>query len=106
MTWQEEWGLIAGMAIVTFLVRYPLLVLVGKISLPMGVFRALRYVPVAVLTAIIAPAVVLNEGQITLMSVPMAGGIVAVMIAWRTRNLLYTIVGGMGVFLALRALGG
>src|SRR5207302_6158295 len=48
--------LIAGMALVTLAIRYPLLALVGKVSLPEPVLRALKYVPPAVLTAIIVPA--------------------------------------------------
>lgn len=41
----SEWLMIIGMALVTFAVRYPLLVLVGRIKLSPTVVRALRYVP-------------------------------------------------------------
>lgn len=96
--------LIAGMAIVTFLVRYPLLVLVGRVELPRNVFMALRYVPVAVLTAIIVPAVFMPDGTLNLSptSPHLLAGVVAAIIAWRTRQLLPTIVIGMGLFLVLR----
>ena len=96
--------LIMGMLIVTYLARYPLLVLVGRISLPDRVFRALRYVPVAVLTAISVPVVLLSDGQINLQpsNAYLVGGIVAVIVSWRTKNLLLTIVIGMAVFLLWR----
>ena len=44
-------------------VRYPLLGFLGRISMPKIVSRALRYVPPAILTAIILPALVAPEGS-------------------------------------------
>jgi branched-subunit amino acid transport protein len=104
----NEWLLIAGMAAVTFLVRYPVLVLVGKIPLPGPVFRALRYVPPAVLAAIILPAVVMPEGTADLSpsNAYLAAGIASALVAWRSKNLLLTIVVGMAVVLGWRALVG
>ena len=103
----NEFILILGMALVTFGVRYPVLVLVSKIPLPDRVFRALRYVPPAVLAAIIVPAVLMPDGKTVFLSPSnsyLVAGILAVLIAWRTKNLLLTIVLGMAVFLLLRAL--
>lgn len=103
----NEFILILGMALVTIAVRYPVLVLVGKIPLPDRVFRALRYVPPVVLAAIIAPAVLMPDGQ-TLELTPgnsyLVAAVIAALIAWRTKNLLLTIVIGMGVFLVLHTL--
>ncbi len=103
----NEFLLILGMALVTFAVRYPVLVLVSKIPLPDRVFRALRYVPPVVLAAIIAPAVLIPDGkQINLApsNSALIAGIIAGVIAWRTKNLLLTIVLGMALFLVWRAL--
>ncbi len=101
----NEFLLVLGMALVTFAVRYPVLVLVSKIPLPDRVFRALRYVPPAVLAAIIAPALLMPDGK-TLDIAPtnayLVAGILAGLIAWRTKNLLATIVLGMAAFLLLR----
>jgi branched-subunit amino acid transport protein len=98
--------IVSGMALVTFLIRYPLLVLVGRISLPESVRRALRYVPLAVLAAIIAPAIVMPEGTIDLSpsSAPLIASLIAIVVAWRTKNLLLTIVIGMAALLIWRAL--
>lgn len=101
----NEFVLIAGMALVTFAVRYPVLVLVGKIPLPERVFRALRYVPPAVLAAIVVPAVLMPDGQTIEFSPTnsyLVAGIVAGLISWRTKNLTLTIVIGMAFFLLMR----
>lgn len=88
---------IAGMALVTFAVRYPVLALVGKLTLPPRVLMALRFVPPAVLSAIVVPEVVMRSGQVSLApdNARLVAGVVAVLVAWRTRNLLLTIVLGM-----------
>ena len=93
----NEWLTIFGMTLVTFAVRYPVLALVGKIPLPDPIFRSLKYVPPAVLTAIIVPAVLMPEGNIDLAlgNAPLFAGILAGIVAWRSRNLLLTIVLGM-----------
>jgi branched-subunit amino acid transport protein len=103
----NELIMVAGMALVTFLIRYPTMVLVGKIPLPDRVFRALRYVPPAVLAAIIAPSLLMPDGQTLFISPTnsyLVAGIATVLIAWRSKNLLLTIVLGMAVFLILRLL--
>ncbi|HEX2907826.1 MAG TPA: AzlD domain-containing protein [Phototrophicaceae bacterium] len=108
MTNGTEWLLILGMAVVTFGVRYPMLAIVGRLQLPDTVVRALRYVPVAVLTAIIVPAMLMPKGEIELKpsNSYLIGGIIAGLVAWRTKNLLLTIVVGMAAFLLLRAISG
>lgn len=98
--------LILGMMTVTFGVRYVPLLIVGRVELPDHVIRALRFVPVAVLTAIIVPAMLMPQGDIDLRpaNAYLVAGIVAGLIGWRTKNLLLTIVLGMGFFLFWRAL--
>jgi branched-subunit amino acid transport protein len=100
MITQQEIILIIGMMLVTFAARYPLMVLVGKIELPEQAFRALRYVPVAVLTAIIASEAFYRDSMLTvdLSNAYLYAGIITGLIAWRTKNLLMTIIGGMVVF--------
>lgn len=95
--------LIAGMAAVTFAVRYPVLALMGKIDLPAPVMRMLRYVPPAVLSAISLPAVLYPDGarlHLGIDNAYLGAGIIAALAAWRTNSLLVTIVVGMlGFFL-------
>ncbi len=101
----NEWVWIAGMALVTFAVRYPVLLLVGRMPLPQPVLRALKFVPAAVLTAIVVPAVLFDgNGRVVLdyTNAFLAAGVVSAGVAWRSRNLLLTIVAGMASLWAWR----
>lgn len=102
----NELLLILGMTLVTFGVRYPVLALVGRLRLPDTVTRALKYVPPAVLTAIVVPAVLLRDGQlaVSLDNAYLVAAVIAAGIAWRTRSLLWTIGLGFAVFLAWRVI--
>lgn len=102
-TW--EWALVLGMTAVTFGARYPVLALVSKVGLPPALQRGLRYVPPAVLAAIITPAIFMPNGatlDISLSNAYLAGGIAAGITAWRSKNLLLTLGVGMAVFLVWR----
>ena len=100
----NEWLMIACMTAVTFSTRYPVLALLGRLPLPPTLFRALRFVPVAVLTAISVPAALAPSGTLALsLSNPhLWGSLAAVLVSWRTRNLLATIIVGMVVFALVR----
>ncbi len=100
----DEWLMIAGMMAVTFAVRYPLLALAGRRELPKAIARALNYVPVAVLTAICVPMVLLPAGEWALSaSNPwLLGAMASVLVSWRKRHLLGTIGAGLLVFFAAR----
>ena len=93
--------MVVGMMAVTFGVRYPVLALVSRLSLPPAVLDALKFIPPAVLTAIVVPAVLMPEGQVNLRlnNAYLIAGIAAALISWRTKNLLFTIILGMAIFL-------
>lgn len=98
----EHLLMVAGMAAVTFMIRYSLLPLSGRIHFSEGLQRALGYVPVAVLTAIIVPAVMMPDGhnlQIAWSNPYLVGAVLTTAIGLVGRNLLVTIVGGMVVFM-------
>jgi branched-subunit amino acid transport protein len=96
--------MIAGMMAVTFGVRYPVLALVSKLSLPPVVLDALKFIPPAVLTAIIVPAVLMPAGRLDLGldNAYLVAAVAAGLISWRSKNLLLTIVLGMAIFLVWR----
>jgi branched-subunit amino acid transport protein len=100
--------MILGMTLVTFGVRYPMLAIVGRLHLPPNIVRALRFVPVAVLTAISVPALVMpkNSVDLSFTNAYLVAGVLAVIVSWRTKNLLLTILIGMGAFLMWRAVMG
>ena len=98
--------LLAGMAVATIATRIPVLVALSRRKLPASIERALRYVPPAVLTAIIVPAVLMPTGTIdlSLTNAYLVAGIVSAVVAWRTKSLLLTIIIGMAVMLIWRAI--
>lgn len=102
----NEFWLIVGMMAVTFGVRYPSLALVGRLQLPESVVRALRFVPVAVLTAITVPYMLYRDDDIALNADNsyLVAGIVAIGIAATSKNLLLTIGVGLVFFFLYRAL--
>lgn len=98
---RTEIVMIAGMALATFLVRYPVLWLVGRYRLPDSWLRALRFVPPAVLSAMVAPALLFPTGTTFVNPVTnpyLVAGITAAAVAWTKRSLLLTLAVGMGVF--------
>jgi len=101
-----EIALIAGMVAVTFAIRYVPLALAGRLRLPKALEAALRFVPVAVLTAITVPAVLMPKGalELRLGNPYLFGSLAAILAAWFTKRLLPTIAGGMAVFLLWKLL--
>lgn len=98
----RDFLLISGMAIVTFTIRYAMFAVAGRVEFPRWLVNALRYVPPAVLTAIIVPAVLLPGGdnlQLSYTNPYLVGALFACVIGWLGQNLLLTIVLGMAVFL-------
>lgn len=92
--------MIAGMALVTFAVRYPILAFLNKIPLPEGFFKALKFVAPTVLAAIIFPAALLPKGELALQptNAHLYASLFAFLVAWRSKNLLLTILLGMATF--------
>ena len=91
------WATIAGMALVTFLLRASFLVLPAGIETPPLLRRALRYVPAAILTAIWAPELLLRDEvlDLSIHNERLLAGAVAIAVAWRWRNTSVTIAAGL-----------
>jgi branched-subunit amino acid transport protein len=91
------------MFLVTFGLRYILLLLSDHVVFSNGMQRALRYIPPAVLTAIIVPAALIPDGKtlhLSLGNAYLIGAVATVVIGKLFRNLLVTIMGGMVCFAA------
>ena len=97
---------IVGMGVITYAIRVSLFLLPEGAQLPERLLRALRYVPAAVLSAIIAPELLMPGGafDLSLGNERLLAGLVAILVAWRTRNVLLTVIAGMGALWALQAL--
>jgi branched-subunit amino acid transport protein len=94
----NELLLISGMALVTYSIRVIIFPVSKRVVFPEILERALRYVPPAVLTAIIMPAVLIPQGeqiQVSLDNAQLIGAILAVIVGWFSKNLLLTIISGM-----------
>lgn len=97
---------LVGMGVVTYLTRVLFIVGMKGDRLPPFVIRWLSYVPVAVLAAIICPMIAAPDKRLDLTySNPyLLAGVAATLIAVATKNLVITVIGGMGVILLLKYL--
>ena len=101
------WLTILAMGLVTYAIRLSLIGALGDLKVPPLITRALRFVPPAVLSAIALPELVRPEGHLdlTLTNTRLLAGLLAAVVAWRTRNVLVTIAVGMGALWLLQWLG-
>jgi len=100
------WLVMLAGGLLTYLTRLSFIALFGKIAMPVWLERSLRFVPPAVLSAIIFPELILTGGHLdfSLGNTRLLAGLVAVMVAVWKRNLLLTILAGMIVLLVLESL--
>jgi branched-subunit amino acid transport protein len=89
------------------LTRLSFIFLFGRREMPAALGRALRFVPPAVLSAIIFPQLLLPAGNLDLSlgNDRLLAGLAATLVAWRTRNVLATIAVGIVVLVALQQVG-
>jgi branched-subunit amino acid transport protein len=83
--------------LITFLIRFSLIYLFGRFKIPETLGQALRYVPPAVLSAIIFPELFFQDGTLNLSfeNTRLLAGLIAILIAWISKNTLITIIAGM-----------
>ena len=100
------WLIIIAMGLVTIGIRLLPIVLLSRIEIPIVVQRALRFVPPAVLSAIIAPELLMPGGEFNLSpgNARLLAGVIAMLVAWRTKNVLLTIAAGMIALWVLSAI--
>src|SRR4026207_779030 len=101
------WLILLGMALATYATRVTtMLVLRGDVA--PWLRRWLGYVPVAMFTALILPPLLLGEqagAEVLALGPALRAGRVGGLGAWRTGNVLLTIVAGLVTFWALKWLG-
>ncbi len=100
------WLLILLAGLITFATRLSFIVLMEKMKAPEWFLRSLRFVPIAVLSAIAFPELISRNGSlfISARNPELWAGIAAILVAWRTRNILLTIGVGMAGLLVLQVL--
>ena len=94
--------LLAGVA--TFATRLSFIQLYGRRTFPDWLARSLRFVPPAVLTAIIIPELLVHDGGLDFSfgNFRLLAGTIAALVAWRTKNVMLTVLVGMAVLWALQ----
>lgn len=91
------WLTLLAAGLITYAFRLSLILLLGRIQLSPLMRRALRFVPPAALTAIVFPELLIRDGvlQVGLDNPRLLAGLLATVVAWRTKSILWTIVVGM-----------
>lgn len=102
------WAMMIGIGLTTFAIRFVPIALLARLDLPEWLKSALRFVPPAVMTAIVTPALFFAGGAPNIAAdwPRLAAASLAAVVAWRTRSTLWTVVLGMlalwGLQLALQ----
>jgi branched-subunit amino acid transport protein len=97
---------ILGMALVTYLPRLlPAWFLRGR-ELPGFLAAWLKYIPAAVLAALLLPSLLVEGGELHLAwdNLYLWAALPALLVAWRTRNMFATLFMGMAVVALVRLL--
>jgi branched-subunit amino acid transport protein len=108
------WLIVIAGGLGTFALKASFVMVVGRVDeIPPVVERTLRFVPAAVLAALVLPSIVAldtptAEGVLALPSVSyspkLPAAAVAGVVAWKTQNVLATIAVGMAALWILQAL--
>ena len=90
--------------LITFGMRFSLIYLFGRFQVSETMRRALHYVPPAVLSAIIFPELFLREEAIyfSFDNTRLLAGLLAILVAWFSKNTLITILAVMIALLLLQ----
>lgn len=97
------WGVIVVIGVLTYAIRLSFIALFGRFDeIPPGIERALRYVPAAVLAALVVPAFVNLQGGFDPAKL-LAGGLAGA-VAWHTEDVFATMATGMGALWIVRFL--
>ena len=100
------WATMVVAGLLTYAIRLSFILLFTKREIPAWLERSLRFVPPAVLSAIIFPELLIQNGNLdaSLGNARLIAGLAAILVAWRTKNALMTIVVGMVLLWVLQVL--
>ncbi len=93
------WLTMALCGVATFIIRLSFIAAEGKVAFPPGFRRVLPFIPVATLTALVIPELLMPRGVPWLAwdNARLMAGVAAIAIAATTRSVLWTLVGGFVV---------
>ncbi len=106
MSEQALWVIVLSGMAVTYAMRLSFVALIPIAWLPPILRRGLRFVPPAILAAIITPELLrpLGDWDLSLGNHRLLAGLLAALVAWRFRNTWLTIGVGMGALWLLSLL--
>ncbi len=100
------WVLFLLMGLGTFLMRLSFILLFGKVGFPEGFRRGLPFVPPTVFAALILPAILKQGGEVVVWGNPrFFAALVAAGVAYKTKNVVLTILVGMAMLYILEWVG-
>ncbi len=101
-TWETLLA-IAGLALITLLARSFFLLPERELQLPDWLRRSMRYAPLAALSAVLAPEILMSQGLLlnTLMDARLPAALLGMMFYFWKRSILGTLIVGMAVYLPL-----
>jgi branched-subunit amino acid transport protein len=90
----------------TYLIRLSFILIFQHIQIPSYMERILRLVPPAVFSAIVLPELLVRDGsvQFSFTNLRLIAGLLAAIVALKTRNVLVTIASGMVILWILQYL--
>lgn len=93
------WLVLVVGGVLTFATRLSFIAVEGRLGMPSWFRAMLPYVPIATLTAIVAPELVRPGGawDLSAQNSRLVAGCAAIAISALTRSVLFTIVGGFAV---------
>lgn len=93
------WPTMIVCGLVTFALRLSFIAAEGRVTFPRWFRVLLPFVPVATLTALVVPELLLSRGALWLSwdNARLMAGLVAIAIAAITRSVLWTLIGGFAV---------
>lgn len=91
------WMIIILGGLITFAIRLSFIQFWGRLNIPDWLQRALRFVPPAVLTAIIFPELLIRNGSVdvSLTNPRLIAGMCAILVGLKTKSMIMTILAGM-----------
>ncbi len=98
------WAVILAVGALNYASRLSFIAFFARRSMPPLLARALRFVPAAMLTALVVPMVVAHRGTTDFADPRVPAALVAAGVAFFTRSTLWTLVAGMAALWALQAL--
>lgn len=100
----DFWIITLSIAVGTYLLRAIFVFIIGHVELSDTVKTMLKYIPPSVFAALTAPPIFLHQGHVDWLGGKerVIAGLVAALVAWKTRNMILLLIVGMGTLYLLQ----